>query len=196
MSISIKDQIISVATELFMNQGYKATSTRDIAKILNVTQPAIYHHYKNKEEIYAEVLKRFALEIGHSIRDILNQDGSFEIRLIETSIYLKNNHALNFALMMNDIEHELSDEVQRAIFIIWQHNYFQPFRDFFDKISPYLRPELNSKMVTRHYLRLISAYITNSSRNTEMVDEDIKTGVRIFLRGIVDNKNSFEVFQE
>lgn len=48
----MKDKIIEKATELFMSKGYLATSTRDIVKELNITQPALYHHYKNKELIY------------------------------------------------------------------------------------------------------------------------------------------------
>lgn len=54
-------EIIAYATELFMTQGYLATSTRQIAKGLHITQPAIYHHFKNKEEIYVEVLTTFLL---------------------------------------------------------------------------------------------------------------------------------------
>ena len=33
------EEILDIAEDLFMRQGYNDTSTRQIAKILNITQP-------------------------------------------------------------------------------------------------------------------------------------------------------------
>ena len=44
--------ILSVASELFMTKGFKNTSTREIALKANITQPNLYHHFKNKKELY------------------------------------------------------------------------------------------------------------------------------------------------
>ena len=44
----MRDMIIETASELFMKQGYLATSTRQIAKKLNITQPALYFHFKKQ----------------------------------------------------------------------------------------------------------------------------------------------------
>lgn len=43
------EEILDVAEELFMKQGYNDTSTRQIAKILEITQPNIYYHSKIKK---------------------------------------------------------------------------------------------------------------------------------------------------
>lgn len=58
-----KEDIIDYATTLFMEQGYLATSTRQIAKGLGITQPAIYHHFQNKEDIYIQVLQKFTKKL-------------------------------------------------------------------------------------------------------------------------------------
>ncbi|QIK68779.1 TetR/AcrR family transcriptional regulator [Erysipelothrix sp. HDW6C] len=189
MSVNLRESIISVATDLFMKNGYLATSTRDIASILNVSQPSIYHHFKNKEAIYAEVLERFAVEIGNSIKEILTSDHSYEKRLIETSIYLKNNHAVNFSLMMNDIESELSDAVQYKVFTIWQQNYFQPIRDFFEAIAQYIGYDLNPEIASRHYLRLLSAYLSKSTYGSDVSDDDVHVAITIFLRGVIKSSD-------
>lgn len=44
------EEILDVAEELFMKQGYNDTSTRQIAKILEITQPNIYYHSKIKKK--------------------------------------------------------------------------------------------------------------------------------------------------
>ena len=48
----MQDEILDVAEQLFMQQGYKGTSTRQIAELLGITQPNLYYHFKRKEDIY------------------------------------------------------------------------------------------------------------------------------------------------
>lgn len=46
---SMREQILEVSERLFMSQGYKKTSTRQIAEILGITQPNLYYHFKKKK---------------------------------------------------------------------------------------------------------------------------------------------------
>lgn len=75
------EEILDIAEDLFMRQGYNDTSTRQIAKILNITQPNIYYHFKNKEEIYFQVMKRLSTEVGKNLSDLSKKAGSFEARV-------------------------------------------------------------------------------------------------------------------
>ena len=52
-----KEKILKVSTTLFSELGYKGASVRKIAKEVGIRESAIYNHYKNKEEIFLEVLK-------------------------------------------------------------------------------------------------------------------------------------------
>src|SRR3954453_6983222 len=47
--------IQDVALELFLEQGYEATSLREIAERLGVTKAALYYHFKTKEDIVASL---------------------------------------------------------------------------------------------------------------------------------------------
>lgn len=46
-----RKKILKEAQILFMQKGYKSTSTREIAQQSKITQPALYHHFKDKETI-------------------------------------------------------------------------------------------------------------------------------------------------
>lgn len=46
-----RDRIKAVALELFTEQGYEATSLREIAERLGVSKAALYYHFKSKDEI-------------------------------------------------------------------------------------------------------------------------------------------------
>jgi AcrR family transcriptional regulator len=48
--------IEDAAFELFMEQGYHATSMRQIAEKANLALGGIYNHFSNKEEIFAAIL--------------------------------------------------------------------------------------------------------------------------------------------
>jgi AcrR family transcriptional regulator len=56
-----RSRIQEVALELFTEQGYEATSLREIAERLGVTKAALYYHFKTKEDIVASFMEdRFA----------------------------------------------------------------------------------------------------------------------------------------
>src|SRR3989339_882161 len=52
MPKTTKKQIITTAKELFSVYNYDSVSMNDIAQKLNISKPALYHHFANKGEIY------------------------------------------------------------------------------------------------------------------------------------------------
>ena len=59
-----KETIVKTTLELFLQNGYEKTSMNDIAREVGITKPAIYHHFKNKDELFHEVLSLFFEEMG------------------------------------------------------------------------------------------------------------------------------------
>lgn len=186
MTYNLRTQIITVATDLFMKQGYVATSTRQIASILDVTQPAIYHHFKNKEEIFIEVISQFAVEIGSDLNAILIKKQSKRDCLTEMALYLRDKHKMNFTLMMNDLQHSVSKKTNSSIFSVWSENYFNPFIQYFESIEKFIIPELSTANVSQHFLRVLSSYISESYSNDALDTIKIEDMINIFLRGITD----------
>lgn len=54
---STRDRILDVAMELFIEQGYEATSLREIAEPLGFTKAALYYHFKSKQEILRALME-------------------------------------------------------------------------------------------------------------------------------------------
>ncbi|GII57400.1 TetR family transcriptional regulator [Planotetraspora thailandica] len=52
-----RTRIQDVAIKLFTEQGYEATSLREIAEALGVTKAALYYHFKTKEDIVASLFE-------------------------------------------------------------------------------------------------------------------------------------------
>jgi AcrR family transcriptional regulator len=62
---STRDRILDVALDLFVDQGYDATSLRQIAERLGVTKAALYYYFEAKEDILAALHMRLH-EFGRS----------------------------------------------------------------------------------------------------------------------------------
>jgi AcrR family transcriptional regulator len=50
-----RQRILDAAREMFVRQGYEATTMRAIADRIEYTPTAIYHHFRNKEALLAEL---------------------------------------------------------------------------------------------------------------------------------------------
>lgn len=53
-----REAVLSAAVRMFNRSGFHATSLDDVAKVLGVTKPTIYHYFANKDEILFECTRR------------------------------------------------------------------------------------------------------------------------------------------
>lgn len=51
-----RERILAEAEKLFARRGFAGTSIRDITDAVGIKPPALYNHFPNKEDLYAEVL--------------------------------------------------------------------------------------------------------------------------------------------
>jgi AcrR family transcriptional regulator len=52
-----KDKILNSAMQLFARQGYHGTSTREIARLADVSENTIFRHFDRKEDLFWAVLR-------------------------------------------------------------------------------------------------------------------------------------------
>lgn len=66
-SLGTIKQLIAVAFQEFSQKGYAAASTEGIVKKAGVTRGALYHHFKDKKDLFLAVFKAAQEEIGRRI---------------------------------------------------------------------------------------------------------------------------------
>jgi len=75
--------ILEAAEALFAQKGFDAVSMSAIANLANTSKPNIYHHFKNKEDLYLAVMKA-AVRRTSALLDVLEDaPGSFSQRLAD-----------------------------------------------------------------------------------------------------------------
>ncbi|WEG72422.1 TetR/AcrR family transcriptional regulator [Vagococcus intermedius] len=179
--------IIEKATSLFMTQGYKQTSTREIAIASGITQPALYHHFKDKETLYVEVIKELTTNVKESLDKLLsckNYDERLLSEMIETLIVL---HPTNILLMIHDIMSDLKPENQTLLYKLCLQTYNQPFEIFFQKLKDEgrLRHSIEVKTAARYVISSITPLFGPEPKfNVQNKTERIAELTDIFLHGL------------
>lgn len=56
-----RERIVETAFRLFLTQGYESTSTAQLVAATGLSKGAIYHHFRDKEEIRAATIEHFLL---------------------------------------------------------------------------------------------------------------------------------------
>ncbi|MGH8991039.1 MAG: TetR/AcrR family transcriptional regulator [Acidimicrobiia bacterium] len=70
-----RERILAVATELFIDQGYEATSLRQIADRLGITKAALYYHFQSKEQIFTALLEPVSPVLAGFIDQMVAAEG-------------------------------------------------------------------------------------------------------------------------
>lgn len=104
-----RERIITAATHLFVRKGFNATSISDLAKAVQVTKGALYHHFENKNAIFFAVVD----EIRRTWRTVVAREvvvSSDALAQLETLFdqqarFLEKNES--FCLVLNGLMTEM-----------------------------------------------------------------------------------------
>jgi AcrR family transcriptional regulator len=103
-----KEKIEEAACELFIKQGFHATSMRDIAKGAGVSLGNLYNYYETKDAIFESIVAKYMEVIDERLREMFASiDEPLEPeslrRLGEMAGELVNEHADFWLLMYIDV---------------------------------------------------------------------------------------------
>jgi AcrR family transcriptional regulator len=71
-----REAVLKTAAQLFLEKSYSRMSMNDVADRLNITKPALYHYFDNKEDILLECYRLGAGLIEEILNDIAARCGT------------------------------------------------------------------------------------------------------------------------
>ena len=125
--------ILRTAQQLFMEHGYRAVSTRQIADGCGLTQPALYHHFADKQDLYVAVMKESLSETQAALERILRRNESVQERFKRIARYLLSNTERDHTMMMHDIQQELSVTARAVLNEAFQAGIIVPIRSLLEE---------------------------------------------------------------
>lgn len=152
-----RQAILKTATTLFLQKGFSGASTRDIAKQIGITQPALYHHFNDKEVLYLAVLTNLCSKVRQDINKVMRkQQIDPEERLYGITEVLRKHHPLNVYDQYQEAKRELSESAQRKLDMLFTMDYLEPIADFFKLPEVHLRPDLLPKEAAELFIADLS----------------------------------------
>ena len=93
-------EIIDAATELIGEKGIQNLTTKKLAAKIGFSEPALYRHFKGKNEILASLLQFYAEMLGNGLEEINRMDISSLDKIQEIIKFQFNNFIKSPAIIM------------------------------------------------------------------------------------------------
>ena len=122
--------ILKAAHRPFMEQGYRAVSTRQIAAACGITQPALYRHFATKQELYIAVLLELLQQTQTRLTRLVERHESVLHRLRLVARMLPSTWE-DGGQMFHDIEHELDAQGRKEVSEAFQSQVVAPIASLF-----------------------------------------------------------------
>ena len=177
----LREQIKEVAVKHFNINGYHGTTIRNIAKEVSCSLPMIYYYYKNKKELFQEIIKKDFFSIISKqasclqMGNIIDFYTKFIYNLNTLNDYSKQVYRLGIKVYLSfDGDEELMhlmDEWEKSI--LPRHHQI---------LKPYLKNSDNQSAVVRTLVHLLETMIENIVvKNRYLPEEEIKEEISIVL---------------
>ena len=191
-----RDRILQIASGLFMESGYASTSTRMIAKAAEITQPNLYYHFPNKENLYVEACRYLSVSIYQHLREIVLEDDrldpeeyserliAFRGKLLAMSRYLAEDLNIDLQLMAHNLRMHLSEEVAEELRDIWEEAYLKPFIELFDEYKAIMTKEIPQERLMIFFLTFLTAFMNLGKIQSQSLT--LEESLNIFIRSCID----------
>lgn len=179
----LRERIKEVAVEQFNANGYHGTTIRNIAKEVNCSLPMIYYYYKNKKELFDEIIKKEFFNI------IKKQASNLKIDNV-IDFYTKFIYDLNFLSSYDKQVYRLGikvyllfdgDEELMNLMDEWEKSILPRHLEI---LKPYTKNMKNEKAVVRTLVHLLETMIENIVvKNRYLPEDEIREEISVVLQG-------------
>ena len=149
--------IMKTATKLFLNKGFGETSTRDIAKEIGITQPALYHHFNDKEVLFLDVMTAHGSKVRQEVNRVMREtDQKGEDRLWELAKTLLRLLPKDIYEQWQSAGELLTQSSRRKLNVIFMIDYIEPVSEFFKQPDVKVRPDVLPKEAAELFIASLS----------------------------------------
>jgi AcrR family transcriptional regulator len=116
------DQILGAALDLFSQQGYAATSTKEIALRVDITEGLLYHYFASKLAILEEITQRTYTVASTMITALVETEAHPALNVIPqlggNILYLMHKEASLIGILVS--ESQYNPEIDQTLQAMWQ----------------------------------------------------------------------------
>ena len=186
---SRKEEIVTIASQLFKEKGYNAVSMRDIAQAMGIKAASLYNHINGKQEILSTLILKVAYEFTNGMNNVIAQEISPIQKIqqiIELHIDITVNYSEGLAALNNDWMHLENEDLTG--FVKMREDYEENFRRIIKQgiETGEIQPRHPEVILFSILSTLRTLYLWFQKRGKLDVNILKKDMVAVFLNGIVN----------
>ncbi|NLA23088.1 MAG: helix-turn-helix transcriptional regulator [Candidatus Marinimicrobia bacterium] len=176
------------AARLFADKGFEATSMREIAESCELTKPALYYYFQDKNTLFAEIINaianysvQFLTEIYQSDKDPINK--LYDIVIMQVTRLKQNPEITKF--LINAPIRNIPNETKVEFYKQMQKNKEMLINIITEgKEKGYLKSDLDVNAFLYCYVGGINQFIIDHIKNgTENLNEQ---NANVIVRTLLD----------
>lgn len=182
--------IVEAATKSFSLFGYKATTMDQVAKLANVGKGTIYTFFKNKEELFNDIVSSMVREMIVEAENAINPKYSFTEN-VHSALYrlleFRSQHHLMIKLVQEEKEmgtpavSDILNQVEDEIIVYLKKKIDTAIEK---GAIPPCNSELTSFMLLKMYITLLSDW---ERKHQPLSSDQIAETMKVFLLKGISN---------
>ena len=187
-----REKILQSAVQLFLGEGYEATSVNDICKHAGVSKGSFYHYFETKQVLFLSLMENWSSRVMQSVLgEPITEDSNAKDVLIQMPYQFNMAFAAvprGFPMLVDFWRQAMADPA------IWK-TAVEPYRyfmGFFMRIietgqqDGSIRKEIDSEILARLLVAVAMGYLLEAAFDQEKADWSALTseGLVLLLEGI------------
>lgn len=180
-------RILHAAYPLFVEQGYKAVSMQQIADAARIHKATLYHHFRDKEELFARVVLLAYSQIRSEVEEVIERGGSPADQMVQIACQMFDRTESEFGRLMTDLHENISTEQRNALLKEGSFPWDLHEQIIDQAIREGELPELDRDLVVSMFIGLISGqiWIRKMERVSSPLNEQLaRTLVDVLFAGL------------
>lgn len=179
--------ILEVAQVLFTQQGYEGLSIRDLAQHCGLAKATIYHHFRDKEDLFFSVLERDLLCLRQRVVDAAATESTPPAKLrAALRAYAQLLRERRTGMVWNLHENSQLKEHLRGFLQQRIHLVLEPWEAILEEgvAAGNLRP-LNTRQCAFSLLSMVSALAFYETRVEALEVDPVEHTLDLFINGVI-----------
>ena len=187
-----REKILQSAVQLFLGEGYEATSVNDICKHAGVSKGSFYHYFETKQVLFLSLMENWSSRVMQSVLgEPITEDSNAKDVLIQMPYQFNMAFAAvprGFPMLVDFWRQAMANPA------IWK-TAVEPYRyfmGFFMRIietgqqDGSIRKEIDSEILARLLVAVAMGYLLEAAFDQEKADWSALTsqGLSVLLEGI------------
>ncbi len=187
-----REKILQSAVQLFLGEGYEATSVNDICKHAGVSKGSFYHYFETKQVLFLSLMENWSSRVMQSVLgEPITEDSNAKDVLIQMPYQFNMAFAAvprGFPMLVDFWRQAMADPA------IWK-TAVEPYRyfmGFFMRIieagqqDGSIRKDIDSEILARLLVAVAMGYLLEAAFDQEKADWSALTsqGLSVLLEGI------------